>query len=140
MPDKLPFSYIAYNLRGKYCTDTAFPIIVLIAWTFLFAYNILHRSRVSFETGVRIAFELACFLSNPRSKTIWPYLELEDLVDPFTELGDSSVDAWLVRYRATDSPADHPGKDPSFIARPLYHHWPSTVTLREHSESLDYFH
>lgn len=55
--------------------------------------------------------------------------EQKDLIDPFSEFGDSRVNSRLIWLGATDSPAYDSSEDPPFVSRPLDHHWAAAVTL-----------
>lgn len=56
-------------------------------------------------------------------------LELQDLVDPASELGYPGVDSRLVGLRAPDPPGDHTCQQPPLV-RPLDNHWPSRISLK----------
>lgn len=56
------------------------------------------------------------------------HLEDNDLVDPFTELGDPRVHAGLVGFRATDAPRNDARQHPGTVVF-LDHHRTAAVTL-----------
>lgn len=73
---------------------------------------------------------LGALITRWRSILGSPVLELHDLVDPVSELGDARVDAGLVGLCAADAPRDDASQDPPLVVRPLDDHGPAAVALQ----------
>lgn len=128
----LLFSFLVFAIHAKFSTRKTVVLCYIMyrradlatRSSYIFRYERSNRSSCWFPAT--ITFET---IGGP---PLLGNLELENLVYPFAELGDTSVNSRLIRDRATYPPTDHPGQDPSFVACPLDHHRSAAVTLQRY--------